>query len=84
MPDPFQQFLEALISVLIVSLPVGLTARRLARDKGRNVTKWTIYGFIPFINLLLLWYFAGASNLRMERKLDALLQAQGKDPALIV
>ena len=84
MPDPFQQFLEALISVLIVSLPVGFIARRLARDKGRNVTKWTIYGFIPFINFILVWYFVGASNLRMERKLDALLQAQGKDPALIV
>jgi len=84
MPDPFLQFLEALIPLLTVSLPVGFIARRLARDKGRNVTKWTIYGFIPFINFILVWYFVGASNLRMERKLDALLQAQGKDPALIV
>jgi hypothetical protein len=62
------------------SLTFGFIVRRLAKDKGRNVRKWTIWGFVPFVNLLLVPYFMGAANLRAERKLDALLQAQGKDP----
>ena len=76
-PSAFMSFLP----LLIISLCFGFVVRRLAQDKGRNVTKWTIVGFIPVVNFLLAWYFAGAANLRAERKLDALLQAQGKDPA---
>lgn len=76
-PNPFLQFLP----LLIMSLWFGFVVRRLAKDKGRDVRKWTIWGFIPFVNLMLSWYFVGAANLRAERKLDALLQAQGKDPA---
>jgi hypothetical protein len=66
--------------LLAISLVYGFLVRRLAKDKGRNVTKWTIWGFIPIVNFMLIWYFAGAANLRAERKLDALLRAQGQDP----
>lgn len=76
-PSPLMQFLP----LLIMSLAFGFVVRRLAKDKGRNVRKWTIWGFIPIVNLMLGSYFMGAANLRAERKLDALLQAQGKDPA---
>lgn len=67
--------------LVLISLVFGFIVRRLAKDKGRNVTKWTIWGFIPIVNFMLTWYFAGAANLRAERKLDALLRAQGQDPA---
>ena len=76
-PSPILQFLP----LFLMSLSFGFVVRRLAKDKGRNVRRWTIWGFIPFVNLLLGSYFMGAANLRAERKLDALLQAQGKDPA---
>lgn len=77
-PNAFIQF----IPLLFIYIAFGFVARRLAKDKGRNVTKWTIWGFIPFVNVFLAPYFLGASNLRLERKIDALLRAQGKDPAL--
>ena len=77
-PDPVLQFLP----LLIVSLPFGFVARALAKEKGRNVLKWTVLGFLPFINVMCVWYFAGAANLRLERKIDALLSAQGKDPRI--
>jgi hypothetical protein len=35
---------------------------------------WTVVGLIPGVNFLALSYFIGASNLRMERKLDQVLQ----------
>ncbi len=76
-PNPIVQ----LLPLLILYLPLGFVVRRLAKDKGRNVRKWTIWGFIPIVNVVLAPYFMGAANLRAERKLDALLQAQGKDPA---
>lgn len=76
-PSAIMQFLP----ILLISFVFGFVVRRLAKDKGRNVTKWTIWGFIPIVNLMLAWYFVGASNLRAERKLDALLKAQGQDPA---
>lgn len=76
-PSAFMQF----VPLITISLVFGFIARRLAQDKGRDVTKWTIWGFIPGVNIVLMWYFVGAANQRAERKLDALLQAQGKDPA---
>lgn len=75
--NPLTQF----VPLMIVSLVLGFVARALAKDKGRNVLVWTILGFFPIVNFLCAWYFVGASNLRLERKIDALLAAQGKDPA---
>lgn len=48
-PSAIMQFLP----LLIISFVFGFVARRLAKDKGRNVTKWTIWGFIPIVNVLL-------------------------------
>ena len=39
-----------------------------------------VLGFVPIVNIFVGWFFIGASNLRVERKLDALLRAQGQDP----
>ena len=55
----------------------GLMGFLLARDKGRNVALWTVLGMIPVVNFFCIWYFVGAANLRLERKIDALLQARG-------
>jgi len=74
--NPILQF----IPLMIVSLVLGVVAHVLAKDKGRNVLAWTVLGFLPIVNFMCAWYFVGATNLRLERKVDALLSAQGKDP----
>ena len=68
--DPLISFLP----LIIMTLPMGVIAHLLAKEKGRNVTLWTILGIIPMINLFAIWFFIGAANLKMERKLDELLE----------
>jgi hypothetical protein len=69
-----------LLPLAIVSVVFGFVSRALAKDKGRDVPVWTVLGFIPIVNMFVAWFFVGASNLRVERKLDAILRAQGQDP----
>lgn len=61
------------LPIIFMSIGFGVAAYFLAKDKGRNVALWTILGLIPGVNFVALWLFIGASNLRMERKLDELL-----------
>ena len=68
--DPLISFLP----LIIMTLPMGVIAHLLAKEKGRNVTLWTILGIIPMINIFTIWFFIGAANLKMERKLDELLE----------
>jgi hypothetical protein len=56
-----------------MSVGMGVAAYFLAKDKERNTTLWTILGLIPVVNFVAIWFFIGASNLRVERKLDELL-----------
>jgi len=46
----------------------------LAKEKGRRVLLWTVLGFIPGVNILVMWFFIGAANLRLEGKIDELLR----------
>jgi uncharacterized membrane protein (GlpM family) len=64
-----------LIPLALMSVASAIVAYHLAKDKGRNVVLWTILGIIPFINFLFILYFVGASNLRMEKKIDSLMEA---------
>lgn len=63
-----------LLPLVLITIVSGVTAHKLAKEKGRNVLLWTILGSIPVISFLFVWYFAGAANLRLERKLDQLVQ----------
>lgn len=63
------------IPVLFMSLCLATVAHFLAKDKGRKVALWTVLGAIPVINIFFLWFFVGAANLRLERKIDELLAA---------
>lgn len=58
------------LPLLFMSVFIAISAFLLAKDKGRNVVKWTILGAIPIINWACIWYFIGATNLRLERKID--------------
>ena len=65
--------LATFLPLIFMSLPMAVSAHLLARDKGRNVVLWTVLALIPILNFACIWYFIGASNLKLERKLDALM-----------
>ena len=44
------------------------------KEKGRNVALWTILALIPVVNFACIWFFIGATNLKLERKIDDLIQ----------
>ncbi len=71
--------LVQLVPALLFSVWIGILARMLAREKGRNVTKWTILGFMPVVNFFCISFFIGAANLRLERKVDELLDVARRD-----
>jgi hypothetical protein len=66
------------LPLLIASLVIAAVANILARQKGRSVVAWTALGAIPFVNFLLVWYFAGAVNPRLEEKLDRIVASLGR------
>lgn len=63
---------------IIMLLIFGIVAHMLAKEKGRNVVLWTVLGFIPVINVFCMWFFVGAANLRLEKKIDQLLEQTQK------
>jgi hypothetical protein len=68
--------LAGLILPAFLWVASGIVAYLLAKEKGRNVVLWTVLGFIPFLNFPALMFFIGASNLTLEKKLDAFLASQ--------
>lgn len=63
----------ALIPLIIMMIPIILICYRLAKDKGKNVVKYTILSFIPLVNYFILAYLVGTPNLILDRKLDRIL-----------
>jgi hypothetical protein len=61
-----------MLPVILISLFIAVSANLLAKEKGRNVVKWTILGAIPIVNFACIWFFVGAANLKLERRLDEL------------
>jgi hypothetical protein len=82
-PSPLLIFLP----LVIASMVIAAVANILARQKRRSVVAWTALEAIPFVNFLLVWYFAGAVNQGLEEKSIASLQVWEKQlavPAQIV
>ena len=69
MEEVIQQFLP----LIIISIPIMFICRSIAKEKGKNVTLWTIFGLIPGINIYSLLYLFGASSTILERKIDKIL-----------
>ena len=63
----------SIVGTLVLLLAMPIIAAMLAAEKGRNVTLWAILGAIPGFNALAMIYFVGATNLRLEEKLDRIL-----------
>lgn len=68
------EVLISFIPLLFMSLIFGFVARALAKEKGRKITLWTVLGFIPLVNMVCMPFFIGACNIRIEKKLDEILE----------
>jgi hypothetical protein len=55
-------------------LSIAVIAHLLAKEKERTVWLWTVLGAVPILNFVCLWFFVGAANLRLERKIDEVLK----------
>jgi hypothetical protein len=66
-----------LLPMILFAVPTAIVANMLAREKERNVVLWTIVGAMPVIGFFGLWFFVGAANFRLEKKIDELLKRQG-------
>lgn len=66
--------LMSFLPLIFISLFFGIIANMLAKEKGRNVTLWTVLGFIPLVGYVCMPFFIGSANLRLEEKIDRLLE----------
>lgn len=78
MDNTSASLLISFLPLILMSLLMAIAANVLAREKGRNITKWTILALIPVINFACIWFFIGAANLHTERKLDEILKRLDK------
>ena len=69
----------SLLPLLFMAVIFGVVAHMLAKEKGRNVVLWTVLGIIPIVNIFCIWFFVGAANLRLEKKIDQLLKTSGNN-----
>ena len=65
--------IQMFLPLIIISIPIMFICRSIAKEKGKNVTLWTIFGLIPGINIYSLLYLFGASSTILERKIDKIL-----------
>jgi hypothetical protein len=72
--QPEAHLLLGLLPLIVFSIPTAVIANMLAREKERNVVLWTVLGAIPVVGWFTMWFFIGAANRRLERKLDELLK----------
>jgi len=68
------ELLISFVPLLFMSLMFGFVARAWAKEKGRNTTRWTVLGFIPLVNMVCMPFFVGAPNIRIEKKLDEIME----------
>jgi len=69
----------AFIPLLIMTIPLIFICHRLAKEKSRNVSLWTILGIIPLVNYFAVLYLVGACNTVLEEKLDRILMTTDKE-----
>ena len=65
----------SLIPLIIVMIPMIFVVNKLAKEKGLNITLWTILACVPFVNLVILPYIIGTPSKILEAKMDLILEA---------
>jgi len=66
--------LMSFVPLIITGFIFSIVANMLAKEKGRNVTLWTVLACIPVVNAFCFPFFIGAANLKLEEKIDRLLE----------
>ena len=66
--------IATLMPFFFMCIGFSVVAYKLANEKGHNPWLWAILALIPIVNFWCMPYFIGASNSRLEAKIDALLK----------
>lgn len=69
-PNELLVFFIQLLPLVLVTIPPGIVAYLLSKQKGRDSLATTIIAFVPFVSLFVMFYFVGATNRLTESKLD--------------
>lgn len=78
--QPFDFFpMMGFFPLFMFSLPAFIVMVLLALNKGRSVVLWGLLGIIPFFSYICMFYIIGASNLRVEKKIDRILEILEKN-----
>ncbi|WP_372642465.1 hypothetical protein [Ancylomarina sp.] len=72
---PAAAFLPMILIFLVIVIPVF----KLAKEKGKNVVLWTVLACVPLVNIVSIIYIVGATNSRLEAKIDRLLKEIDKE-----
>lgn len=63
---------------LILCVLIAFMCRQLAKQKGRCITKFTILGAFPLVNVFIFWFLVGDHHL-LDKKLDKIITLVEKD-----
>jgi uncharacterized BrkB/YihY/UPF0761 family membrane protein len=51
----------------------------LAKEKGKDITLWTVLSLIPVINFFVSLYLVGTPNTALDKKVDRILNLLPKE-----
>lgn len=68
----------ALLPLILLMVPMIFVINRLAKEKGKNVTLWTILACIPFVNVIILPYIVGTPSNIQEDKINRIIELLNK------
>jgi hypothetical protein len=66
--------LLTLLPFLLMSIPIIFINYFLAKEKGKNVTLWTILSIIPIVSYFCGMYLIGCANVNFDQKLDKIIK----------
>jgi len=72
-------FISRFVSFIVIYIPVVLICYMLAKEKGKDITLWTVLSLIPVINFFVLLYLVGTPNTALDKKVDRILNLLPKE-----
>jgi preprotein translocase subunit YajC len=77
-PDNPQNPLLTFLPLILIMVPMIFVIRKLAKEKGKNTTLWTVLACIPLVNFIILPYIVGTPSKTLENKLNKILESLDK------
>ena len=72
-------FIPRFVSFIVIYITVVLICYMLAKEKGKDITLWTVLSLIPLINFFVLLYLVGTPNTALDKKVDRILNLLPKE-----